>query len=72
MKKVKKEDRKGVNSLIILGAWIIWKHRNACVFEGAAPSVHTILREVKDEQSLWCMASAKRLLALGLGGASLG
>ncbi|GJN03178.1 hypothetical protein PR202_ga20588 [Eleusine coracana subsp. coracana] len=49
MKKVKKEDRKGVNFLIILGDWIIWKHRNACVFDGAAPSVHTILSEVKDE-----------------------
>jgi hypothetical protein len=32
IKRVKKEDRKGVNSLIILGAWMIWKHRNACVF----------------------------------------
>jgi hypothetical protein len=41
-KKVKREYKKGVNSLIILGAWIIWKHRNACVFEGLAPSVTTI------------------------------
>ena len=32
IKRVKKEDRKGVNSLIILGARMIWKHRNACVF----------------------------------------
>jgi hypothetical protein len=32
IKRVKKEDRKGVNSLIILDAWMIWKHRNACVF----------------------------------------
>ena len=27
MRRVSKEHRKGVNSLIILGAWIIWKHR---------------------------------------------
>jgi hypothetical protein len=27
-----KEVRKGLNSLIILVAWEIWKHRNACVF----------------------------------------
>jgi hypothetical protein len=32
IKRVKKEDRKGVNSLIILDARMIWKHRNACVF----------------------------------------
>jgi len=27
--------RQGVNSLIILGAWTIWNHRNSCVFDGA-------------------------------------
>lgn len=67
IKRVKKEDRKGVNSLIILGAWMIWKHRNACVFEGVSPSVNTILSLLKDEQSLWCLAGAKKLQGLGLG-----
>ena len=27
-----KEHRKGANSLIILIVWLLWKHRNACVF----------------------------------------
>jgi hypothetical protein len=31
--------RKGLNSLIILGAWTLWKHRNRCVFDGVAPSL---------------------------------
>ncbi|KAL6626203.1 hypothetical protein ACP70R_029929 [Stipagrostis hirtigluma subsp. patula] len=66
MKKVPKQQKKGVNSLIILGSWIIWKHRNACVFEGASPSVTTILSELKDEHSLWCMAGAKKLRGLDL------
>jgi hypothetical protein len=59
MKKVKKEYKKGVNSLIILGAWMIWKHKNACVFEGVAPSVNSIVRDLKDE-------GAKKLQGLGI------
>ncbi|GJN34737.1 hypothetical protein PR202_gb23428 [Eleusine coracana subsp. coracana] len=42
--KVKKEQKKRVNSLIILVAWILWKKRNACVFEGASLSVNLIMR----------------------------
>ncbi|GJM99763.1 hypothetical protein PR202_ga16893 [Eleusine coracana subsp. coracana] len=72
MKKVKKEYKRGVNSLIILGAWVIWKHNNACVFDGAAPSAIMLMREFKHEHSLWCMASTKKLLALGLGEGNLG
>ena len=66
IKKVKKEYTRGVNSLIILGAWMIWKHRNACVFEGVPPSVNSIMRDIKDEHSLWCLAIAKKLQDLGL------
>jgi len=41
------------------------------LFEGASPSVNTILCEyskvwLKDEHSLWCMAGAKKLQGLGL------
>ena len=69
MKKVKKEYKKGVNSLIILGAWMLWKHMNAYVFEGMARSVASIMREIKDEHNLWCLAGAKKLQGLGLAGA---
>jgi hypothetical protein len=30
--------KKGLDSLIILGAWMIWNHRNRCVFNGANPT----------------------------------
>ena len=36
------------------------------MFEGASPSVNTILCELKDEHGLWCMAGAKKLQGLGL------
>ena len=51
-----------MNSLIMLGACVIWKHRNVCVFDGASPSVNSILRELNDE----CFAGAKMLQNLGL------
>jgi hypothetical protein len=66
MNRVSKEHREGVNTLIILGVRIIWKHRNACVFEGASPLLNMIWSELKNEHSLWCMAGARKLQGLGL------
>ncbi|GJM86848.1 hypothetical protein PR202_ga02746 [Eleusine coracana subsp. coracana] len=40
--------KKGFNSLVALGAWIIWTHRNACVFDGAAPSITMVIAVEKD------------------------
>ena len=63
-----KEYKKGVNSLTILTSWLIWKHRNSCVFDGATPSVNEVLRQFRDEYKLWCLAGAKKLQALRLDG----
>jgi hypothetical protein len=69
---VPKEQKSGLNSLIILVAWELWKHRNDCVFEGERPSVEVVLQKIANESSLWCMAGASalqellcRLLGLG-------
>jgi hypothetical protein len=43
--------RKDLNSLIIVVAWEIWKHRNAIAFEGARPNIQTLLT-VANESSL--------------------
>ena len=37
---------KGVNSLVILVAWELWKQWNTYVFEGARPDVQTLLYNV--------------------------
>ena len=63
-KKMRKQHRKGFNSLIILGAWILWKHRYSCVFGRSAPNVQSALQAFKDESHLWIAGGAKGLGAL--------
>ncbi|WVZ93633.1 hypothetical protein U9M48_039598 [Paspalum notatum var. saurae] len=62
------EKRKGFNSLVILVARTIWKHRNGCVFQGLNPSVPLVYQEVGTESELWCLAGNMALQEL-LGGA---
>jgi hypothetical protein len=61
-----KEWKKAANSLIILIAWVIWKHRNACVFDGSSPSISDDLNQFRDEFQLWCLAGVKKLKELEL------
>jgi hypothetical protein len=53
----------------------IWKHWNACVFDGARPNIMLVLQIIANECFLWCSADAKRLqellISLGLGAADL-
>jgi hypothetical protein len=65
-RRTPEEKKKGFNSVVILVAWIIWKHRNACVFQGAQPSMVNILQEFRDEHHLWGLAGARGLLSLGV------
>jgi hypothetical protein len=53
--------RKGFNSLVILGVWTIWKHRNRCVFDECNPRLVTTLRVAKEEAVLWSLTGAKAL-----------
>jgi len=55
------------NSLVMLGAWIIWEHCNACVFDGSAPCLHVALRAYKEELQLPIAAGAEGLRAIGVG-----
>jgi hypothetical protein len=59
--RVQGEVRRGFNSLVILGAWIIWKHRNQCVFRGSAPNVAAALLAAREEALLWTLVGARGL-----------
>ena len=59
--------RKGVNSLVILGAWTLWIHRNEYVFDGASSSVARALMLAVEELHFWDLTRARgitHLLAL--------
>jgi hypothetical protein len=56
--------RKGLSSVIFLGAWVLWKHRNRCVFDAAPPSLTTVLAQAGEKKLMWEMAGAKCMSAL--------
>lgn len=53
--------KKGLSSLIALGAWIISNHRNKCIFDGWTPNVSLALSLAREERLMWEMAGAKSL-----------
>jgi len=60
--------RQGLNSLVILGAWSIWRHRNNCVFNRASPSVAAAIALAFEEAHLWSLAGARGLTLLAIQG----
>jgi hypothetical protein len=53
--------KKGLSSLIILGAWTLWRHHNDCVFNGSAPRIATALAMAGEQIVAWNMADTKGL-----------
>ena len=56
--------RRGLNTPIILGSWILWKARNVNVFNGVSPRVDRAILLTKEEVDLWMLSGAKGLIAL--------
>jgi len=51
----------GLNSIVILGAWMLWNHRKRCVFDGGSPYLHCALLLATEEMKYWSLAGAKGL-----------
>jgi hypothetical protein len=70
--KVANHLKKGFNSLVFLGAWTIWKHRNKyvfvffynCFFYNCNPSLAAALRAAREEALCWFLAGDKALSGL--------
>jgi hypothetical protein len=58
--------RDGLNSLIVLGIWVLCNHRNRCIFDGLSPIIATVLIQVGDERRLWESAGAKGLFSFAV------
>jgi hypothetical protein len=56
--------RKGLATASLLMPWLIWKHRNSCVFDGEQPSVQSVNDKIKAEAALWARAGALGLRAI--------
>ncbi|WVZ77160.1 hypothetical protein U9M48_025058, partial [Paspalum notatum var. saurae] len=56
--------QRGFSSLVILGGWTLWKHRNTCVFEGVVPSMARVLLLAMEETHLCILAGARGLSLL--------
>jgi hypothetical protein len=57
--RVESQVKKGLNSIIILGALSIWIHRNRCVFDRISPNINGVLSVLIEEMRLWSVAGAR-------------
>jgi len=51
--------RKGLKSIIILGAWMIWNHRNLSMFDGISPNLVGVLLLASEVIFFWSLAGAQ-------------
>jgi hypothetical protein len=53
--------RKGFATATHLTVWMIWKHRNGCVFDGDQPSKPRLNDSIRNEAAMWARAGAAGL-----------
>jgi hypothetical protein len=47
-----KAETQGLAYAALLTPWMIWKHRNKCIFKGAQPSICVVVAKIKKEATL--------------------
>jgi hypothetical protein len=73
-----KEQKKGLDTAVMLVSWLIWKERNARIFNGTEQSLSQLIRGILEEGSNWIRAGASKLAGihwphrLGMSSAALG
>jgi hypothetical protein len=55
---------KGIQSLLILVCWSLWRERNARVFDDREKHPSRLVTKIKDEAQLWVRAGVKRLATI--------
>ena len=50
--------RKGLGTTSLLIPWMIWKHRNECVFDRARPSLARLMTLIREEAAAWAQGGA--------------
>lgn len=57
---------KALQSIALLVPRMLWKHRNACVFDHARPSIDELVDKIKDEALCWAKAGTQGLRVVQL------
>ncbi|CAN6312358.1 unnamed protein product [Urochloa humidicola] len=61
-----KLQRKGLDSTFMLVSWLIWKERNARVFNSRPPSqVHQLVDKLTEEGRAWIQGGAAKMVCVG-------
>jgi hypothetical protein len=53
-----KSMHKSLASAMLLTAWMVWKQRNACIFDKDQPSVPLLVERIRAAVALWAKAGA--------------
>nr|TKW36431.1 hypothetical protein SEVIR_2G439500v2 [Setaria viridis] len=58
------ESHKGLRLIIMLASWVIWKERNARIFNQKESTTTRVFRIFREDLACWMMAGAKHISLL--------